>query len=297
LQDARGLDGERRGRGIDWLPYLFIMPSIVLLLFVMGYPFASGIYYSLRDGSLLESGSFVGIGNYLELATMPDFRHSLYFTAIFGFFSVAGSYLVGLGLALLLDKEVAAKGIFRAALLIPWVIPSIVTIVSWRWMISDQSGLVNMTLKQLGLGPIPFLSSGSGAMFSVILIKIWRSFPFMMISCLAALQAIDRTLYEAARIDGAGRWQSFWHITFPHLRTISIVMWILMTIWCFNDFETIYLLTQGGPSNATESLIILAYRYAFIKSDVGVGSSIAIVSLVILMALAVLLLRRQREVH
>ena len=130
-------------------------------------------------------------------------------------------------------------------------------------------------------------------MFSVILIKIWRSFPFMMVSCLAALQSIDRDMYEAAKIDGAGRWQSFRDITMPQILGISVVMWILMTIWSVNDFETPWLLTQGGPSNATENLIVLAYKYTFTRNDVGVGSSIAVVSMIILMALAFVLLRKQ----
>ena len=129
----------------------------------------------------------------------------------------------------------------------------------------------------------------------MILIKVWRSFPFMMVSCLAALQSIDQSLYEAAKIDGAGRWQSFRDITFPQITGISVVMWILMTIWSVNDFETPWLLTQGGPSNATENLIVLAYKYTFTRNDVGVGSAIAVVSMVILMTLALLLLRKNES--
>jgi ABC-type sugar transport system permease subunit len=177
---------------------------------------------------------------------------------------------------------------------LPWVIPSIVSVASWRWLIADQNGLVNQALNLVGLGPIFFLSTGDWAMFSVIMIKIWRSFPFMMVSCLAALQSIDRDMYEAARIDGAGRWQSFRDITMPQIFGISVVMWILMTIWSVNDFETPWLLTQGGPSNATENLIVLAYKYTFTRNDVGIGSAIAVVSMIILMALALLLLRKQR---
>lgn len=117
----------------------------------------------------------------------------------------------------------------------------------------------------------------------------------MMISCLAGLQSIDPSLYESAEIDGAGRWKSLIHITLPQLKAISIVCWILMTIWSFNDFDTIWLLTQGGPANATENLIILAYKYTFTKNNVGVGSAMAIVALVILMILATLLLRKQKS--
>lgn len=283
---------ERRRR-VNVLPYALLIPSIALIAVIILYPLSTGLYYSLNEGSLLKLEGFVGLDNYRELLSRPDFRHALVFSAIFAVFSVIGSYVVGLGLALLLNQELPGRGFFRVALLLPWVIPSIVSIASWRWLIADQNGLVNQALGLVGVGPIYFLSTGDWAMFSVILIKIWRSFPFMMVSCLAALQSIDRDMYEAARIDGAGRWQSFRDITMPQIAGISVVMWILMTIWSVNDFETPWLLTQGGPSNATENLIVLAYKYTFTRNDVGVGSAIAVVSMIILMTLAFVLLRKQ----
>jgi ABC-type sugar transport system permease subunit len=284
---------ERR-RQVDVLPYVLLVPSIALIAVIILYPLATGLYYSLNEGSLLRLDGFVGLSNYRDLLSLPDFRHALLFSGIFAVCSVIGSYVVGLGLALLLNQQLPGQGFFRVALLLPWVIPSIVSIASWRWLIADQNGLVNQVLDLIGVGPIFFLSTGDWAMFSVILIKIWRSFPFMMVSCLAALQSIDRDMYEAARIDGAGRWQSFRDITMPQIIGISVVMWILMTIWSVNDFETPWLLTQGGPSNATENLIVLAYKYTFTRNDVGIGSAVAVVSMIILMALALLLLRKQR---
>ena len=292
-RSERATGGERRRR-IDFLPYALLVPSIALIVVIILYPLATGLYYSLNEGSLLRLDGFVGLDNYRNLLGMADFRHALLFSGIFAVCSVAGSYVMGLGLALLLNQEIPGRAFFRVALLLPWVIPSIVSIASWRWLIADQNGLVNQALGLVGLGPIFFLSTSDAAMFSVIMIKIWRSFPFMMVSCLAALQSIDRDMYEAARIDGAGRWQSFRDITMPQILGISVVMWILMTIWSVNDFETPWLLTQGGPSNATENLIVLAYKYTFTRSDVGVGSAIAVVSMVILMALALVLLRKQR---
>jgi len=282
-----------RRRPVDIVPYALLVPSIALIVVIILYPLATGIFYSLNEGSLLRLDGFVGLRNYRDLLIMPDFQHALLFSGIFAVCSVIGSYVIGLGLALLLNQDVPGQGFFRVALLLPWVIPSIVSIASWRWLIADQNGLVNQMLGLVGVGPIFFLSTGDWAMFSVIVIKIWRSFPFMMVSCLAALQSIDRDMYEAARIDGAGRWQSFRDITMPQILGISVVMWILMTIWSVNDFETPWLLTQGGPSNATENLIVLAYKYTFTRSDVGIGSAIAVFSMIILMALALLLLRKQ----
>lgn len=292
LERYRGQPAAKRP-GHDPLPYSLLLPSLLLIGLINVYPFIVGFLYSLKDGSLLKQGDFVGLANYFQLPAMSDFRHALLFSAVFAVCNVAGSYAIGLGLALLLNQEMPGRGFYRVALLLPWIIPSIVSIVSWRWMIADQNGLINQALDLVGVGPIFFLGSERWAIFSVIMIKIWRSFPFMMISCLAALQSIDRDLYEAAHIDGAGRWQSFRDITLPQIAGISVVLWILMTIWSVNDFETPWLLTQGGPSNSTENLIILAYKYTFTRNDVGTGSAIAFVSLIILMFLAWLLLRRQ----
>jgi len=292
---ARARVGAGRGRRFDAFPYLLLLPSVALIALINLYPFATGFLYSLRNGTLIQEGDFVGLANYTQLLTQPDFLHALWFSALFALFGVFGSYAVGLVLALLLNQDVPGRGFFRVALLLPWIIPSIVSIVSWRWLISDQTGLINQMLHVLGVGPIYFLSTSGWAMFSVIVVKIWRSFPFMMLSLLAALQAINREMYEATAVDGAGRWQSFRFITFPLLLPVSIVLWILMTIWSVNDFETPWLLTQGGPSNATENLSVLAYRYTFNRTAVGVGASISFVTMLILMIFAVILLRRQRE--
>ena len=287
----------RRSRQrIDMLPFLLLLPSVVLIALIQLYPFVTGLLYSFQNGSLLAPGTFVGLQNYLATFTDPEFQYSIFFSAIFAIFSVVGSYLLGLGLALLLVKSFPLRGLFRVLLIIPWILSSIVTIVSWRWMIQDQHGTINVLLSWFHLGPIFFLSSTKWAVVSVIVIKIWRSFPFMTISLIAALQTIDTSLYEAARIDGAGRWASFRSVTFPGIQNISIILWILMTIWSVNDFETPFLLTQGGPSNATESLMILAYKDTFARNTVGAGSAVAVISLIILMILAIGMMRlRNRE--
>ena len=291
---ASGAAALPRKRRMDWFPYLLLLPSAALILLINIYPFASGFLYSLREGTLLKAGNFVGIQNYLNLLTQTDFQNALKFSALFAFFGVFGSWLIGLGAALLLNQDIPFRGFFRVALLLPWIIPSIVSVVSWRFMIGHDSGLVNVMLGWFGIKPIYFLSTSGWATFSVILVKVWRSFPFMMLSLLAALQAINREQYEAAAIDGAGHWQSFRSITLPLLMPISIVLWILMTIFSVNDFETPWLLTQGGPSNATENLVVLAYRYTFGRDDVGTGAAISIFTMLILMCFAIFLLRRQR---
>lgn len=279
----------------DAFPYLLLLPSVALIALINIYPFATGFFYSLRDGTLIQAGQFVGIANYEELLTDPEFLHALEFSALFALFGVFGSYVVGLGLALLLNRDLPGRGFFRVALLLPWIIPSIVSIVSWRWLIADQSGLVNQVLALVGLGPVYFLSTGGLAMFSVIVVKVWRSFPFMMLSLLAALQAINREMYEATAVDGAGPWQAFRYITFPLLLPVSVVLWILMTIWSVNDFETPYLLTMGGPSNATENLSVLAYLETFNRTQIGIGAAVAFTTMLILMVFAIVLLGARRD--
>jgi ABC-type sugar transport system permease subunit len=285
------LPPQRRRMGFDSLPILLLIPSIVLILLIFGYPFLTGLLYSFQNGSLLAPGQYVGLQNYTSAFSDPEFLYALGFSALFAVFSVVGSYLIGLGLAILLVKEFPLRGLCRVLLILPWILPPLVSIVSWRWLIQDQHGSVNVLLSWVHLGPIFFLSDTRWAVVSVIVVKIWISFPFMMISLIAALQTIDGTLYEAARIDGAGRWDTFRYVTFPGIRNISIILWILMTIWSVNDFTTPWLLTQGGPANATESLMILAYKDTFARNTVGAGSAVAVISLIILMLLAFVMLR------
>jgi len=289
---AGGVDeGQRRRRwGRRLIPLGYIAPSFLVLALVSLYPFINGLYLSLTNSSLLGAGAFVGVESFRTVLTSPDFSDAVGFTVLFAFCAVAGSYTVGLLLALLLNTPVWGRGFFRAALLIPWVIPPIVSIVSWRWML-DQSGLINSALIALGLQPIYFLSSETWAKVAVIVVKIWVSFPFMLVTLLAALQAISQDLYEAAALDGCGHWTAFRYITLPHIKMVTLISWILMTIYSVNDFPTIWLLTQGGPVNATQSLIVLAFKYAFQVGNVGLGTAVSVIAMLGMLLLGLILLR------
>ncbi len=197
---ARGELSRRSSGPFQPLPYLLLLPSLALIFLIEFYPFINGVSFSLHKGTLLGTGAFVGFGNYLRLFNSPSFYNSLWFSFIFAFFNVLISYLLGLALALFLNLDFPGRGFCRVALLIPWIVPAVVSIVSWKWLIADRGGLVNIMLGSFGIGPIYFLSQSGWAMVAVIVIKIWRSFPFMMLSLLAALQVIDRTLYEAGKI-------------------------------------------------------------------------------------------------
>ncbi|MDM9620490.1 sugar ABC transporter permease [Rhizobium sp. S96] len=274
---------------------ILLAPSILLIAVVIAYPMTQGLLYSFTNGSLLKPGKFVGFQNYAKLLSEPTFWHSLRFSLLFAVANIAGCYTLGLGLALLLQRDFPLRGLFRVLLLLPWIVPSLVAIVSWRWLMNDEHALFNQIITAFGGDPVFFLSNSNWAIVMVILIKIWRSFPFMLLSLLAALQTIDRTLYEAAEIDGATRWQSFWHVTMPAIRGISVVLCLLMTIWTVNDFDTPWLLAQGGPANATENLVVLAYRYTFARNDVGMGATVSFVTLGMLLVIFAVILRLQRE--
>lgn len=277
------------------MPLVLLLPSIVLIGIVILYPMTSGFMYSLSSGTLLKPGHFVGFDNYVKLLSSLEFWAAVRFSAVFAAANVAGCYMVGLGMAHLMQKDIPGRGIFRVLLLLPWIVPSLVSIVSWRWMVGDEAAMVNQIIKAFGGDPIFFLSSEGWTVFIVILIKIWRSFPFMMLSLLAALQSIDRSLYDAAAIDGASRWQAFRYVTMPQIKNISIVLCLLMTIWSVNDFDTPWLLAHGGPANATQSLVVLAYKYTFARNEVGMGAATSFVTLFMLMILVILMLRFQRR--
>lgn len=274
---------------------LFLAPSIVLMLIVIAYPMVQGFFYTFTNSSLLRPGKFVGLENYVDLLSSKDFWKSLRFSLIFAFFNILGCYTIGLGLALILNRDFPLRGLMRVMLLLPWIVPSLVAIISWRWLMNDETALFNQILGLFGIDPVYFLANSNWAVAMVIMIKIWRSVPFMLLSLLAALQTIDRTLYEAAEIDGASSWQSFWHVTMPAISGVSVVLCMLMTIWTVNDFDTPFLLAEGGPAGATENLVVLAYRHTFARNDVGMGATVSFVTLGILMVLFIFILRFQRR--
>ncbi len=277
------------------LCFMFLLPSICFISFIIVYPMITGLMYSFKNGTMFDSGTFVGLENFKRIFVMPEFWNACRFSAIFSVIGVSGSYGIGLGLALFLNKDVPFRNFFRAAILIPWIVPSIVSIVSWRWLLGDQGSIINTILGAFGKSPILFLADQTWAVLSVSFVKVWRSFPFMMVSLLAVLQTIPEEQYEAARIDGANRLQLFKYVTWPNLIPITIVCGILMTIWSVNDFDTIFLLTNGGPFDSTQNIVVMAYKYSFTKNDIAGGSAMAIITMLTLMILANFVLRVQKK--
>jgi multiple sugar transport system permease protein len=276
---------------------LFAAPSLFLLLLINLYPVIYAGWQSLRDGSLIDAGDFVGLENYVRVLTDPTFWAAARFTVIFTLVGVFGSWLVGLALAILLKTRIPGKGLFKVLLLLPWVVPVVVSATSWNWLVATPQSPLPMLAAALGMGNVLFLADPLLAQITVCVFKVWISFPFMMMMMSAALESVDNNVYEAAKVDGASRWKELTDITLPMISRSTYISWILMTIFCVNDFPTIFLLTGGGPVNATQSLVVLAYVTVFQNFQTGPGVAVAFLMTIVLIIISVALYRQIRKVQ
>ncbi|TDO51637.1 multiple sugar transport system permease protein [Kribbella sp. VKM Ac-2527] len=274
---------------------LLVTPSAFLLLLITAYPLGYAAFQSVHDGTLITGGSYVGLSNYGNTLTSAAFWDAAKFTVVFTVVGVFGSWLVGLGLALLLRSKFPGRGLFKVLLLLPWVVPVVVSATSMNYLVATSSSPMPKLFHALGLGSPLFLADPTWAQVTVCVYKVWVSFPFMMLMVSAALSSIDETVYEAARVDGASSWQQFTGISLPMIARSTYISWILMTIFCVNDFPTIYLLTGGGPESSTTPLVVLAYRTVFQDFQVGPGVAIAFVMTLILVVVSTLLYRQIRK--
>lgn len=292
--------GRKLGRDFA-LAYVLLIPLILILFVLLAYPIASAIWITLQDKTIGMVGRFIGLENYRELLLDdPFFWQVVRNGFIFTIGSVVFKLLIGMIMALVLNQPLVGRGLWRGLLLMPWVAPTVVTALSWRWIL-DLTGVFNLMLRDLGLmkTPIPWLAQYGTAMLSLILVNTWRGFPFFGITLLAGLQAIPQELYEAADIDGASVWQRFRYVTLPSLRTVILVVTILSTIWTFNDFSVVWLLTGGGPGHATDVFATYTYKLGFITSRLGYGQTVSVilapVLIGIIMILSPLMLRGEAE--
>jgi multiple sugar transport system permease protein len=272
-----------------------VAPSVLLLLLINAYPLVSAANQSVHNGSLISPGSLVGLDNYRAVLTSAAFWQAAEFTLVFTVVGVFGSWAVGLGMALLLQADLPGRSVFKVLLLLPWVVPVVVSATSINYLVATPSSPVPSLFHALGLGTPLFLANLTWAKVTVCVYKVWVSFPFMMLMSSAALASVDKTMYEAAQMDGAGAIQQFRRITLPIIARPTYISWILMTIFCVNDFPTIYLLTGGGPVSATTTLVVLAYRTVFQNFEVGPGVAIAFLMTLTLVAVSVVLYRQIRK--
>lgn len=279
---------------------LLLSPALLILLGLVVYPFFYAIWLSFLEKSVGTVGRFVGLNNFRYVITWPQFLAALSNTATFTIVAVAIKFALGMAVALVLNQHIRGRNFFRAFLLLPWVIPAFVVYLTWRWLYDPLQGLLNYALLDFGLitRPVAFLSSKETAMISVIIAHAWRGFPFFAVSFLAGMQTIPIELYEAAQVDGASRWQQFRHITLPSLYHIIGVVLLLQTIWTANAFEPIYLLTGGGPSDATTVYTLLAYLMGIVNLRLGEAAAVSVLFLPLLIGLVLVvtgLLHRRTE--
>jgi len=256
---------------------LLLVPTIVFLCGLMLYPVANGVVISFyRQPLYAFQNKFVGLANYVYLWHNKAFIQAFYN----GFIWVAGTislqFLLGIGSALILNKRFVGRGLARACTLLPFFMPAITILLVWRWMYNDQTGVINYLLQTIHLikEPILWLSTPKLAMFALIIMASWRFFPFVTINVLARLQTITPQLGEAARLDGANVFQSFFYVTLPQLRGVLLVVLLLRTVWMFNKFDEIWIVTKGGPVGSTTTLPLLAYKMGFSAMRMGRGATV-----------------------
>ena len=284
--------GTRLGRlrpalGRSWPAYLLLLPFLVHFLFVVAYPFLYSLYLSFFQAGLNTEPVFVGAQNYARLATDADFRQSLINTIDYTIVVVVAETTIPLGLAILLNEPLRGRTVARIALFLPVITSYVVVALIWSVMF-NESGVINTGLQALHLHRQPFFANGTQAMAIVMALGIWKDLGYYMIIYLAALQAVPGELVEAAAIDGATRLRSIWHVTIPSLRPVTYFVASIATINAMQLFTQSYVMTQGGPLNATLSVVQLLYRDAFVQLDFGYGSAIGTVLLLLLVALSFL---------
>jgi multiple sugar transport system permease protein len=265
-----------------------VAPTVLLVVGLICYPAIYNAWLSLQRRELFATtGVFVGLENYRYLLAHPELWRSLWNGVVFAGGSVSLQTVLGVGLALLLNRRFHGRNLVRGALLFPYLLPSVVAILVVRWMLNDLYGILNAWLIQLGLiaQPIAWLSSPGLTMLSLIGINTWMFYPFVMICVLARLQAIPGELYEAGRVDGAGPVGQFWHITLPQIRSTLAIVVLVRTLWMFNKFDTVWLTTQGGPFGSTQTVPVMAYIRAFQLYELGRGAAIGLLLCLVLMVM------------
>jgi multiple sugar transport system permease protein len=270
----------------EWLGAWFMMPTAILLLLFLAYPLVKGIWMSFTDARIGRGGAFVGLENYEWLWDDDVFWLSVFNTLLYTLIASVIKFGIGLYLALLLNRHIPFKAIIRSIILIPFVVPTVLSAIAFWWIFDSQFSIISWSLRHMGLidTNINFLGDQSWARTCVIFVNIWRGVPFIAITLLAGLQTVSPSLYEAATIDGASPWQNFRHITFPLLTPIIAVVMTFSVLFTFTDFQLIWAMTRGGPVNATHLMATLSYQRGILSGTLGEGAAIATAMVPFLMA-------------
>lgn len=274
-----------------WIPYTLLLPSLFLIITLYGYPILLTTWQSFNEVNLLTSTrEFIGFRNYRDIFSDPGFYTTLGITAKYTVITVLLKIFLGFGFAYILSREIFLKKQFRFLILIPWAIPQVAVSTLWAWILNGDYGYLNYYLINSGIisEPLRFLSDPNLAFYCASFVDSWIGISLVSMMFLSGLEAIPRSLYEAAEVDGAGHFRQFIDITIPGIKKLFMTILILVTIWTFNSFNVIYVLTKGGPMRATETLIIKIYQEAFSRFNLGMSSTLTVITVVILSIMTVI---------
>ena len=281
------------------LAVALLAPGVIILTIFIAYPFVMAIWFALTDISVGVAGKFVGIANFAKAWEDTIFQTAFRNTVFYTFWATVFKLSLGMWLALLLNRHFRFKRLVRASMLLPFIIPTVLSAFAWRWMFDPTFSVINWSLYHAGwiTDRLPFLSNGDWAMWCAIVVNTWRGMPFFAITLLAGLQTINPDLHEAASLDGAGGWHRFWHVTWPLLKPVTIVVVVFSIIQTFSDFQLIYVLTGGGPANSTHLLATYAYQIGVMAGLLGEGAAISLFMFPVLFVVVWIQLRYLRRLE
>ena len=270
--------------------YAYILPALAVMLLVIGYPVYDTIYLSFfatPPQLAMSRKSFVGLDNYVRILGSDAFLSVTWNTVLWTFFSTIIAFVLGFCAALVLNREFVGRGLLRGILLVPYVVSAVAAAYVWRWLYHSDFGAIGALAVALGIAdqPIIFLDNASMVLPSLIVVNIWKEFPFAMIMVLAGLQTVPDQLLRAARVDGAGHWHAFWHVTFPHLRNVSMITVLLLVVTSINSFTIPWIMTGGGPAGASHIWITAIYEMAFGRLRFGPAAAYSVILFAIMMSL------------
>ncbi|HWA47699.1 MAG TPA: sugar ABC transporter permease [Dongiaceae bacterium] len=285
---------DRRDRRFGWL---MASPSLALLFLVILFPVFWALFTSLHDYTLIAPNfdTFTGIDNFTKALGEAEFRHTLWLTAFFVLAVVLLEFALGFLVALMLNSVERFKPIYYAILLCPLLMNPVIVGLIWRMFLHPSLGIVNYLLSTIGIDPVNWLGSTSVALWTVVMVDIWHQVSFMIVLLLAGLSALPKEPYEAARVDGASIWQSFWRITVPLMRPVIIVTLLIRLIFAVKTYDLIYIMTRGGPGVSTDLVSYFIYRTAFVSLNIGEASAMSIILLAIILGLTAYLYRYMRS--
>ena len=282
-----------------WLAMLLLLPTVALLGLFIAYPFVKGVMLSVTDAKVGVPGHFVGLQNFENVWSDSIFRVAVWNTCVYTFVATVFKLALGLWLAVLLNRHFRGKALTRAFILLPFIIPTVLSTLAWKWMFDPTFSVINWGLFRLGLihARINWLGDPTLALISVIIVNVWRGLPFYAITLLAGLQTISPELHEAAAIDGARAWQRFRHVTWPLLLPVTLVVTLFSVIQTFADFQLVYVLTGGGPANATQLFATYAYQIGIGTGLLSQGATISLAVFPVLLLVVIVQLFYIRKVE